>query len=72
MKGGQYQRDEEERKCKVCREEEETIEHILKNCESTKGDISIEDLFDGDGRGVKVIKKSENNRKREKRRRKEK
>lgn len=61
MKGGQHWEDEEERKCRICRkEEEETIE--LRKYECTKGDVAIEDFLNGDGRGVEVMKLIESRR----------
>lgn len=62
IKGGHYWEDEEERKCRICKQEEETLEHVLKKCEYTKGDMEIEDFLNGDGRGVEIMKIIKNRR----------
>jgi len=55
MKGRQYWREEEERKCRICGVEDETIEHVLERCEATKGGTRKEDLLNDEGKGLDVI-----------------
>lgn len=57
MRGGQYWRKEEERMCRVCRKEEESITNAIRRCEDTKSKIKMEKLLNGDGNGWEVMKR---------------
>ena len=35
--GRQHWREEENRRCRICKEEEETLEHVIERCEVTRG-----------------------------------
>jgi len=61
-KGSQYWRKDDDRKCRICREAEESLFHILKECDATKNDMSIEE-FIGEGKGLELMKKIEKLRK---------
>ena len=67
-KGSQYWRGEEERKCRICGKAEENLMHVLKECEETKSEISVEELLRENGGGWERMK--EIGRAREERRRK--
>lgn len=56
-RGGQYWRKEEQRICKVCREEEESNLHAIKRCEETKSEITMEELLNRDGNRWEVMKR---------------
>ena len=53
MKQGEVNTGEwgEERKCRVCEKAEENLMHVLKECEETKSELSVEELLREDGRG---------------------
>ena len=37
VKGNQHWRGSEDRLCRICMEEEETIKHVIEKCERTNG-----------------------------------
>lgn len=43
--------------CRVCREREENIAHILKECEATKVEVTPEEVLNEDGRGCEIMKR---------------
>jgi len=55
MRGGQYWREVEERKCRICGVEDETIEHVLERCEATKRGMRKEELLNDEGKGLDMI-----------------
>jgi len=61
MRGRQYWREEEERKCRICGEEDETIEHVLERCVTKRG-MRKEDLLNGEGKGLDAIREIERSR----------
>lgn len=58
MKGGQYWKEESERKCRICEESEESMIHVLRECGEIKEEITIEEFLKSDGR-LKIMKKIE-------------
>jgi len=42
---------EEDRKCRMCGEEMESITHVLKECEETRNEISEGEFLKEDGKG---------------------
>lgn len=56
-RGGQHWREEEERKCRVCWQKEETVDHILKECGTTKSEMEIEEFLGEEGKVLEVMKK---------------
>jgi len=44
IKGDQYWRKEEDRRCRICWHAEEIIRHVLKECEMTRSGLEIEEL----------------------------
>ena len=75
IRGSRHWKEEEERKCRICKKGIEDWNHILKECEETKEEIDIKTLLEENGGGYKVIKKiervSEEKRKLEKGKREE-
>ena len=56
-RGGQHWREEEEKMCRVCGEKEESMVHVLKECEATKDEMTPEEILNEDGRGWEVLKR---------------
>jgi len=50
-RGNRYWENEESRKCRICERQEETWEHIRKECE-TRTERGEEDIMQGEGHGV--------------------
>lgn len=44
--------EEEERKCRVCKEKTEDWRHVLMECEETKEEIEIEKILGENGEGL--------------------
>ncbi|XP_020294889.1 vicilin-like seed storage protein At2g18540 [Pseudomyrmex gracilis] len=59
MKGNQHWMKEEDRKCRVCGKEIESIKHVLEECEGTRGEISEEEFLKENGKGCEVMKRIE-------------
>lgn len=57
MRGGQYWRKEEERMCRVCRKEKESITHVIRRCEEAKSEITMEEFLNEDGKGWEAMKR---------------
>jgi len=67
MRGGQHWREKNERTCRDrCGSGEENIMHVLKECEATKDEMSIEEFLSEEGKSCNAMKKI--NRVREKKR----
>jgi len=66
IRGGQYWRKEEDRRCRICWHAEETIRHVLKECEKIRSGLEIEEFLGEDGKGLELMKTIE---KREERKR---
>lgn len=58
MKGGQYWKEESERKCRIYEESEESMIYVLRECGEIKEEITIEEFLKSDGR-LKIMKKIE-------------
>jgi len=57
LREGQYWREIEERICRICGKDEESITHVLKECEATRDDLQIEELLSEEGRGLEVMRR---------------
>lgn len=55
----QVWRGEQERKCRVCGIGEESVRHVLEECEKTKTEMTAEELLREDGRGKEILWKIE-------------
>lgn len=68
LRGGQYWREIEERTCRVCGRGEESLTHVLKECEATRDKIRSEDLLSEENRELEIMRKieRENRKKQEK------
>ncbi|KYN26816.1 hypothetical protein ALC57_03857, partial [Trachymyrmex cornetzi] len=56
-KGSQYWREVEDRSSRIYLVEEESIFHILKECEETKNELRTEKFIGEEGRGLETMKK---------------
>lgn len=61
-KGNQHWREEEEKVCRLCEEEEESLEHMVWDCRITRNNMQIGDLLNEDGRGLEMMKRFEEER----------
>jgi len=59
IRGSQHWREKEDRKCRICGEAEEYLLHVLKECEITKNEISIEEFIGEIGKGLESMKRIE-------------
>lgn len=50
MRGNQYWKKEEDKKCRVCKEGMENVRHVLKECEATKEKMTIEEFMKEDSK----------------------
>lgn len=48
--------EEVERRCRICREKIENILHILKECDETKHEMTVEEFLKEDGKGREIMK----------------
>lgn len=64
MRGSRHWNEEEERKCKICKKGIEDWNHILRECEETKGEIEMKVLLE-DYEVIKKIKRIREKRRRE-------
>lgn len=46
----------------ICGKGEESLKHILKKCEATKDEISIEEFFSEKGNGLNIMRKTDTRR----------
>lgn len=69
-KGGQYWREEGERRCRICAKDEGSIIYVLRECREIKEELTVKEFLKADGRGLEVMKKIDNIR-REKSRKEE-
>lgn len=56
-RGSKHWSEEEERKCRVCKEKIEDWRHILTECVETKEEIEIEKLLGENGEGYEIMKR---------------
>lgn len=59
LRGDQYWREIEERTCRVCGRGEESLTHVLKECEATRDNIQSEDFLSEKDRGLEIMRKIE-------------
>ena len=64
VKGRQHWREEKNRRCKICKEEEETLEHVIGRCKATKGDLRVKEVLKGTREGLEQMKRIQRERKR--------
>lgn len=55
-RGSQEWEEEEQRKCRVCGRERESLKHIVKECE-TRSEMTIEEFLKKDGKGKKIMER---------------
>jgi len=65
LKGGQYWREIEERTCRICGRGEESLTHVLKECEATRDNIQSEDFLSEEGGGLEIMRKIERERRKQ-------
>lgn len=46
-----------ERECRICGRGKESLKHVLKECEATKNEISMEEFLSEEGNGLNIMKK---------------
>lgn len=63
MRAGEYWKEEEERACRLCESEEEDMWHILRECRDTKREEGIEEVLQGEGKGIRILKEIDKIRK---------
>lgn len=63
-KENQHWKEEEEKTCRLCEEETESIEHIIRDCRVIGTDLQIGELLNEDGRGLETLKGIEEARRR--------
>ena len=56
-RGSQHWLGEVERRCRICGEGIENMLHILKECEETKDEMTLEEFLKEDGKGREVMKR---------------
>jgi len=57
VRGGYYCKEETERECRICGKGEESLKHVLKECEATKDEISMEEFLSEEGNGLNIMRK---------------
>lgn len=55
--GAHHWKEETERDCRICEKEEESLRYILKECEATKDEISMEEFLSEEGNGLNIMRK---------------
>lgn len=56
-RGSKHWLEEAEKKCRICGEGTENIVHILKECEETKDEMTVEEFLKEDGSGREMMKR---------------
>lgn len=49
MRGNQHWLEEEEKKCRICKEKMENMIHVVKECEATREETMIKEILKEDG-----------------------
>lgn len=62
MKGYQYWRETEDKICRICENEEESITHALRERQATSNDIQIGKFLSEEGKGLEVMRRIERER----------
>ena len=55
VKCSKYSKDSEDRKCRLCKKDEETLRHVFEKCEFTKGEKKEEEILDRKEPGVQEM-----------------
>ncbi|KYN00522.1 hypothetical protein ALC62_08707 [Cyphomyrmex costatus] len=63
LRGGQYWREDEERRCRICYRSEENVIHMLKECTETKSEKQMVEFLGEEGKGIETMKKIDKARK---------
>lgn len=61
-KGNQYWKEEENKACRICEREIESLEYVTRTCQTTKSDIRIKELLNEDGRDLEDMRRIEKER----------
>lgn len=56
-RGNHIWREEEMRNCRVCGIERESLEHVVKECEKTKDEMTLEEFLRDDEKGKEVMER---------------
>lgn len=56
-RGTHIWREEEMSNCRVCGTEKESLEHVVKECEKTKDEMTVEEFLREDGKGKEVMER---------------
>lgn len=51
MKKGQYWKEEEEGRSRICGETKENLTHVLKECKETRDEMGLEEFLNEEGKG---------------------
>lgn len=62
MKGDEYWRQIEDRICRICENEEESITHVLRESQATRNDIQIGEFLSEEGKGLEIMRRIEQER----------
>ena len=52
-RGRQHWREEDDRRCRVCKEEKETIWHVIGRCVAMRSGLGVEEVLRGTGEGAR-------------------
>lgn len=58
-RGNQHWKDDGDKVCRLCEEEVESLEHMIRRCKVTRNDMQIGELLNEDGRGLETMKRIE-------------
>lgn len=61
-RGNQHWKKEEDKICRICEREIESLEHMICFCQATRNNIQIGELLNGDGRGFEEMRRMEGER----------
>ncbi|KYQ51025.1 hypothetical protein ALC60_09821 [Trachymyrmex zeteki] len=62
-KEGQYWREDEKKRCRICHAAEKNMTHILKECEETKSEMQMEEFIGVEDKGLETMKRIDKARK---------
>lgn len=65
MRGRWHWKEEEERRCRVYQEGEESVTHVLRECQKTRGDMEPKEFLNKKGVGLEIMKRIMEERQRE-------
>lgn len=52
----EYWKEEEEKTCRVCRKEKESLWHVIKECEETRQEDELEVVLGEEGQGLRALR----------------